>query len=273
MNCIRAKFIRGEEVKYISHLDLMKVFERALRRSGIPVLYSKGFNPHPQLVFGLPLSVGVTSEAEYLDLEIEEPLNPQEFIDRLNSCLPEGIVLIDAKERKTKENILASVVAASYKILVASELNYQEARDLIEKFMQLKEIVVKKQTKRKIKDVDIKPMIYDIDIKITDTKIFTGRTDKEIKREEYPDNLLCKNTWILKYIEVNYEDYINHKSSKNNIFCFSTLLSAGSPGNLKPVLLVEALNEILNSDFDIIKIHRTGLFTGSKGKLINPLDE
>ena len=86
---------------------------------------------------------------EYLDLEIEEPLNPQEFIDRLNSCLPEGIVLIDAKERKTKENIMASVVAASYKILVASELNYQEARDLIEKIYAAKRDSCKKTNQKK----------------------------------------------------------------------------------------------------------------------------
>ncbi|HHX17766.1 MAG TPA: DUF2344 domain-containing protein [Clostridium sp.] len=240
MSSIRTKFIRGEEVKFISHLDLMKVFERALRRSGIPILYSKGFNPHPQLVFGLPLSVGVTSESEYLDLELEEPINVHEFMDKLNNCLPKGIRLIDAKEKKTKENIMASVVAASYEILVTlAKFNLNEAKDLMDRFMKLEEIVVKKQTKRKIKDVDIRPMIYSVDIKTIDTKAFICKTNKQ---------------------------------SENNIFCFSALLSAGSSANLKPVLLIEALNNIFDTDFDIIKIHRTGLFIGSRDKLLNPLD-
>ena len=85
---LRVKFIRGEEIKFISHLDLMRVFERALRRSEIPVAYSKGFNPHPQMVFGLPLSVGVTSQCEYADFKIEDNIEPNEFIQRLNDNLP-----------------------------------------------------------------------------------------------------------------------------------------------------------------------------------------
>jgi radical SAM-linked protein len=60
---IRVKFERSQEVKFISHLDMMKAFERALRRAGLPIGYSKGFNPHPLMVFGLPLSVGMTSQA------------------------------------------------------------------------------------------------------------------------------------------------------------------------------------------------------------------
>lgn len=239
---IRVKFIRGDEVKFISHLDLMKVFERALRRAGIPVLYSKGFNPHPQLVFGLPLSVGVTSESEYLDLKIEGSININEFMDKLNNCLPKGVTLIDAKERKTNTNIMASIVAASYQIIVTSSKfkNLDEIKDIINKFVDLKEIVVKKQTKRRIKDVDIRPMIYNID-----TKICTPKTNGQIDKKAY---------------------------SENNLLCFSLLLSAGSAANLKPVLLIEALNEIFDSDFDIIKIHRTGLFIGKKDKLVNPLD-
>ena len=270
MTSIRAKFIRDEEVKFISHLDLMKVFERALRRAGIPILYSKGFNPHPQLVFGLPLSVGVTSEAEYLDFKIEDSIDIDEFMDKLNSCLPRGVTLTDAKEKNTKANIMASISGASYKILVTSSKfeNLDEVRDMVNKFMDLKEIVIKKQTKRKIKDVDIRPMIYSID-----TKIFADKTNEQIDKKEYLKNDLCKNPWILKYIKNNYQDIVKSEENlKNNLFCFSTLLSAGSVANLKPVLLVEALNDILNNDFDIIKIHRTGLFTGSGDKLTNPLD-
>ena len=82
-------------------------------------------------------------------------------------------------------------------------------------------------------------MVYKIDTKSIDAKIFTDKTNEQIE---------------------------------NNIFCFSALLSAGSSANLNPVLLVEALNNIFDGDFDIIKIHRTGLFIGSRDRLANPLD-
>ena len=114
MGKIRFKFIRGEQVKYISHLDLMRTFERAIRRANIPVRYSQGFNPHPSIVFGLPLSVGVTSEAEYADVEIDGELAPPVFLQQLNSQLPEGLKVTDAKESGAKSNIMASVAFASY---------------------------------------------------------------------------------------------------------------------------------------------------------------
>ena len=107
MSSVRVKFFRGEEVKFISHLDLMKMYERALRRSGVPIAYSQGFNPHPQMVFGLPLSVGVTSESEYADFELEGNMDPGEFMQRLNGSLPEGIRIVDAAVKKAGSNIMA----------------------------------------------------------------------------------------------------------------------------------------------------------------------
>ncbi|MDQ2087296.1 TIGR03936 family radical SAM-associated protein [Herbivorax sp. ANBcel31] len=267
MNSIRAKFVRGEEVKFISHLDLKKVFERALRRSGILIAYSKGFNPHPQMVFGLPLSVGVTSESEYIDLEFEEPIDVDNFMDRLNECLPKGIKVVEAKEKKEKTNIMASIAGASYEILVNSAKirDSNDIKDMIDKFMDLEEIIIKKETKRKIKDINIRPMIYSIKAGLCIDGI-----DEQVNKEE---NYCCKNPWILKYIKTNYEDHIKFKGDlKNSLFCFSTLLSAGSSANLKPVFLVKALNNTFCSDFDVIKIHRTELFTGSADKFTNPLD-
>ena len=102
MSDIRIKFIRGEEVKFISHLDLMKVFERASRRANIPIAYSQGFNPHAHLIFGLPLSVGVTSQAEYADIELTEELDPENFMLGLNKQLPKGLIIVAAKARNTK---------------------------------------------------------------------------------------------------------------------------------------------------------------------------
>jgi len=164
LNKIRFKFIRGEQVKYISHLDLMKVFERAIRRANIPVKYSQGFNPHPHLVFGLPLSVGVTSEAEYADIEFDGEITPSEFMQQLNIQLPEGIKVIDAGYNGAKSNIMASVAFASYNILIKTGLDVSELRKKLDEFIESESIIVRKESKKSVRDVDIKPMIHKLEL-------------------------------------------------------------------------------------------------------------
>ncbi len=122
MYCIRAKFTRGEKVRFISHLDILRVFERALRRARLPVRYSEGYNPRPAIVFGLPLPVGVTSEAEYADFELTQKIMPREFLKALSMQLPDGLKLVAAAVRKGKENIMASVEAALYDTVLISQL-------------------------------------------------------------------------------------------------------------------------------------------------------
>ena len=80
----RIKFSKGEEVKYISHLDLQRAFQRALRRAEIDIAYSKGFNPHPKVSFATALSVGMTSDGEYVDVELNNWQNGKELTKKLN---------------------------------------------------------------------------------------------------------------------------------------------------------------------------------------------
>ncbi|MFZ5985839.1 MAG: TIGR03936 family radical SAM-associated protein [Bacillota bacterium] len=269
MNNIRARFVRGEEVKYISHLDLMRMFERALRRSGIPIAYSQGFNPHPQLVFGLPLSVGVTSEAEYVDFELSDMIEPGDFMDKLNRNLPSGIRIMDAREKKTKSNIMASIAVASYEVVVTDDVNVgiKEIREILEKFLERQEIYVSKESKGKTKQVNIRPMIYNITVKsIQNTKALETAAKEDSSRDT------CENTWILSYIDrLRNEDTIN-SSILSGALCLSMLLSAGSAANLKPELLVSAFSEFSGFSFDIVKIHRSGLFISKGDKLIDPIE-
>ncbi|MDP4182772.1 MAG: TIGR03936 family radical SAM-associated protein, partial [Bacillota bacterium] len=171
MNSLRVKFIRGEEVKYISHLDMMKLFERALRRSELPISYSQGFNPHPNMVFGLPLSVGVTSESEYADFELSYYVEPDEFAKRLNSNLPDGLTVVEAKEKITKSNIMATIAAADYEILVSAtnKLEYSYIENIIKDIIEKNSIFVTKESKNSKKEVDIRPMIHVLDAKIMGT--------------------------------------------------------------------------------------------------------
>jgi len=153
----------------------MRVFERALRRARLPVAYSKGFNPHPEMVFGLPLSVGVTSEAEYADFGIEGTIEPADFMRRLNSQLPSGLKVLEAKKKFTKDNIMASITMASYKITVSTEGSYERGflLEKLKEFIERPSIIVKKETKSKVRDVDIKPMIHHLCLGDTEEGVFT----------------------------------------------------------------------------------------------------
>lgn len=166
LNSLRIKFIRGEEVKYISHLDLMKAFERALRRSDLPIAYSQGFNPHPQMVFGLPLAVGVASEAEYADFDFSEPVDTAEFIERLNRQMPMGLKIIDARPKLSRSNIMASVSAAIYEIDVISQdkNGKDDIRDAMESLLREDAVYVLKEGKKAAKSIDIRPMIHTLEL-------------------------------------------------------------------------------------------------------------
>ena len=161
---IRLKFTKGNEVKYISHLDLMRVFQRAIRRTGIPISYSIGFNPHQEISFGAPLSLGVTSAAEYVDFRLAEKMDVEEIINRLNSSMPEGIRILGGIKLGENPKSAMSVVSHSrYKIRTIIENVTAEALNKsIEDFAAQESIKVMKEQPKKgfaLKEIDIKPMI------------------------------------------------------------------------------------------------------------------
>ena len=93
---LRVRFSRGEEIKYISHLDIVRLWQRTLRRAGIELAYSDGYNPHPRLALASPLPLGVTSEAEFMDVYTEKQITPHNFISAVNACLPPGLSVLQA---------------------------------------------------------------------------------------------------------------------------------------------------------------------------------
>lgn len=261
---IRAKFARKEELKYISHLDMMKMFERALRRSRLPIYYSQGFNPHPQIVFGLPLSVGVTSDAEYVDFELSEDVEADKFVEVLNNNMPEGIDILEAKLRTSKSNIMASISKASYEVLIGTYKNTDEdeLNTNILRFLDKSEIVIQKQSKRKVRDVNIKPMIHKFKAR------FIGNNIEDIKQ-----NLQFLNMALFNYIEKikNFYD-LEEAGELKSYYVYSLLLSAGSVANLKPEYAIKAFSEFSGLDLNVLKVHRTGLFVDKGEKTLNPLD-
>ena len=162
---IRVKYQKGEEVKYVGHLDAMRTFTRCLKRTNIPVEYTKGFNPRIQISFALPLGVGVTSDLDYFDLALSEKMNPQMFIAEFNSVLPLGFKIIGAEYvEDTKKSLMSLVKEAKYQIELQTNATSKE----IEQVLSQKEIWIVKESKEKKKQeerVDIKPMLLEYTVK------------------------------------------------------------------------------------------------------------
>jgi radical SAM-linked protein len=276
LNSIRVRFVRGEEVKFISHLDLMKVFDRAIRRAGIPIVYSEGFNPHPHMVFGLPLSVGVTSQAEYADFDLEDGFSPDEFMKKLNSSLPPGFKVMEAKIISKKSNIMASINAASYSILfaVAENMDDEALAQKLADFMQEDAIVAEKEGKKGKKAIDIKPMIIRLELKKPgDEREGCRNANKDSKSACSDMKYMDPDVWLEEYVESLYRaDVLPPSYERESIRRIDALLSAGSMANLKPELLIETFGRYIGQELKIVKIHRTGLFVEKEGKLLEPLD-
>ncbi|MDO8491519.1 MAG: TIGR03936 family radical SAM-associated protein, partial [Dehalococcoidia bacterium] len=136
MQRLRVTFSRGEEVKYISHLDMMRLWERALRRADMPVAYSQGFSPQPRLSLAAPLAVGVTSEGEIMDLFIGKRLSPYFFIKTMKSQLPKGIDISKVVDVSIALPSLQSQVRyGEYKVVMETDKDQSALEDALETFL------------------------------------------------------------------------------------------------------------------------------------------
>lgn len=140
----RVVFSKTGMGKYISHLDLLRCFTRAIQRSGLPVVYSQGFNPHQKMTFSLPLPIGVTSECETVDIQFEDGLTPEEIQEKLSQNLPMDMKVLAVHEPEKKA---ADIVSAEYHMHALTEKRAEE-KELVQ-FFGSGEILVTKKTKKK----------------------------------------------------------------------------------------------------------------------------
>lgn len=164
---MRLKFIKGYETKYISHLDLMRTFQRALRRAHIPMVYSGGYNPHPDMSFASALGVGVISIGEYLDIGINEEISTQEVVERLNATLPVGLKVEKAVVLREKAKSAMSLVSHARYRLYLKLYDDIDIESSIGSFLQQDHIIAAKEQPKKnfeLIEVDIKPMIKEMNI-------------------------------------------------------------------------------------------------------------
>ncbi|MDD2215792.1 MAG: TIGR03936 family radical SAM-associated protein [Eubacteriales bacterium] len=155
------KFTKCSIIRYISHLDLMRLFHRAFKRSRISLTYSQGFNPHPKMSFAQPLSLGYTSVGEYLEFETLKEYSNNEVMERLNLVMPAGIKVTDCWKLKNNNKTAAALVCwGSYEITCQGDFD-QPPGQAVQSFLQQNQILIQKpQKKRKeMTEIDIKPLI------------------------------------------------------------------------------------------------------------------
>ncbi|MCR4718287.1 MAG: TIGR03936 family radical SAM-associated protein [Firmicutes bacterium] len=155
------KYSKGDSVRYISHLDFVRTFHRTVRRSGLNMAYTGGFNPHPIMTVAMPLSVGVTSETEYMKIAFSEDYTEEEIKQKLNDSFPKGFSVIAVKKLLEKEKEFAKINKVIYKTEI--ECNDSSLFDA-EDFLENKSLLVMKKTKSGEKEADIRPYIYDFTI-------------------------------------------------------------------------------------------------------------
>ena len=232
---IRIKFRKYGVMKFIGHLDIMRYFQKAIKRADIAICYTGGFSPHMIMSFASPLGVGITSDGEYLDIEVESALSSADGVRRLNEVMVDGMEVVSFRQipEEKSQNAMSLVAAADYEICFrpgkepiftgtdsltkASDISaWQEA---FQAFLSQPEITILKKSKKSEREMDIRPFIYEAAVE--DDRIFLR-------------------------------------------------LSAGSVTNIKPELVLEAFYQYLGLAFDefALLVHRKELYAEKtkKGK-------
>ncbi len=159
---VRVRWSKNENVRFMSHLDNSRVFERALRRAKVPVAYSQGYSPHQKLAFGPPLTLGHTSEAEYVDIQLEAPYQ-ESYFDALNAALPDGFEMQQTMALVGKGQSLSALInIAIYEVVVP--LNFVEASEKRIWILEQESIISERESKTEVKEVEIRSAIIDVEI-------------------------------------------------------------------------------------------------------------
>lgn len=170
----RIKFRKYGVMRFIGHLDVMRFFQKAMRRAGIPIAFTEGYSPHMIMSFAQPLGVGVTSDSEYLDIELKEAIASGQAVSQLNEVMVEGIDVLSFLEIPDDKKCsgMTIVAAAGYEVsFLESAKSVDNKTELppecgkhIREFLLEPQIMVLKKTKRSEREVNIRPMIYQMSI-------------------------------------------------------------------------------------------------------------
>lgn len=158
----RIKFRKYGAMKFIGHLDIMRFFQKVMRRADIPIAFSGGFSPHMIMSFANPLGVGVTSDGEYFDIELVEEIDMNAAVERMNQVMVEGMEIVNMVpiSDEKKRTGMTIVAAADYLSTLRKGSFPEDWKEKADEFIAQDKICIVKATKKSEKEVDIKPMIY-----------------------------------------------------------------------------------------------------------------
>jgi radical SAM-linked protein len=159
---VRIKFTKTGCVQYVGHLDIMRYFQKALRRADFDVAFSEGFSPHMIMSFAAPLGVGVTSQGEYFDVELRTVSSSADMVKALNETMVEGVEIKSIRQvpDTKKDKAMTMVGGADYLVTLKDAIIIKDWADKFAAFMEQKEIVVIKKTKKSETSLDIRPLIH-----------------------------------------------------------------------------------------------------------------
>lgn len=233
---IRMQFRKTREGRFLSHLDLMHTWERVIRRSGLPLGFTQGFNPHPKMNFASALAVGTTSDAEYMDLDFTEELTLEQINDALLPAIPPAFQIVDMKivQNKKVPSLMSIIQRATYTLRLefVEQVTQSQLDAAVEAFWQMEENIIyrfKKDSKDK-KAVNIRPGVYTI----------------SLRQEEGTDD-------------------------KHAVL--DIIVQSGNDGNIRPE---EVAYGLMNAGMpliqQVVRIHRTGLYAlDAEGNMVTPL--
>lgn len=167
MIILRIKYKKEANMKFLSHLELIKTMERAFRRMNLPMAFSKGFSPKPKISYAAPLPVGVETECDFLDVELTEKIDKENLLKDQAKYLPKGLEFVEATYKGKSKSLMSLVTDSAYIIQICTQvhLSKEEVAEKLLSFMANESITYEKLNKKnKKKIVDIKPLINYFDV-------------------------------------------------------------------------------------------------------------
>lgn len=269
---VRIKYTKSELLKFIGHLDVMRYFQKAVKRAGFDIAYSQGFSPHQLMSFAAPLALGVTSEGEYFDAEFHSLVSSDEFVRRFNEQMAAGMEVKDVVLLPDNAKNSMSIVAASDYIITILDTVPSDVKEQILIFtphlLEKENIEILKKTKKSEKIEDIKPGILELSVESYDSARVLAGDGRNMNCNE------GKSLNALKTADGNAfsNQYVEDVEASDKLYM---LLATGSEYNLKPELVVQAVCREIGYEYKRFdyKIHRMETYMkNEEGVLVSLLE-
>ncbi len=217
-----AVFEKGERIRHIGHLDIQRSVQRGLRRSGMPVAYSNGFNPHILITFASALSTGACGKREIMDVTMAEEVSPEEFLEKMNQAMPPEMRLSEARALDQKHPaLMASLRAAKYDLLIRDAEQAEQLAAASPAMMARETVTAMRKTKTALKECDIKPLIYTLEGTGNHLHATLVLTEREACKPGMLMEALCREAGISDEVRV--------------LICREALLGEDEQGRLTPL--------------------------------------